>query len=206
MRLPPPSLLPFDDWFDAIEAGVRARVRGFIETMLEEKTLRHAVASGLTGGANRTAARRRRPAWPPQARTDRSGTFGRTEISVPARLTGASAGGKAGEWKGASLRTYQRRTRGANALIAGAYLSRTNTRRIRRALASAFAGPVGKDVLSRTWRKVKGDWDAWNAWPRGEESIVRLFLDGTVVRVRPDRRVASISLLVAHGLGGMDGS
>ncbi len=29
--------LLFDDWFDAIEDGVRARVRGFIETMLEEE-------------------------------------------------------------------------------------------------------------------------------------------------------------------------
>ena len=27
--------LLLDDWFDAIEDGVRARVRGFIETMLE---------------------------------------------------------------------------------------------------------------------------------------------------------------------------
>ena len=29
--------LLFDDWFDAIEDGVRCRVRGFIETMLEEE-------------------------------------------------------------------------------------------------------------------------------------------------------------------------
>ena len=29
--------LLFDDWFDAIEDGVRARVRGFIETMLDEE-------------------------------------------------------------------------------------------------------------------------------------------------------------------------
>jgi hypothetical protein len=29
--------LLFDDWFDAIEDGVCARVRGFIETMLEEE-------------------------------------------------------------------------------------------------------------------------------------------------------------------------
>ncbi len=27
----------FDNWFDPIEAGLRARVRGFIETMLEEE-------------------------------------------------------------------------------------------------------------------------------------------------------------------------
>src|SRR5437588_13094807 len=31
------EILLFDDWFDAIEDGVRARVRGFIETMLEEE-------------------------------------------------------------------------------------------------------------------------------------------------------------------------
>lgn len=29
--------LLLDDWFDAIEDGVRARARGFIETMLEEE-------------------------------------------------------------------------------------------------------------------------------------------------------------------------
>jgi len=110
------------------------------------------------------------------------------------------ADGETSEWKSASLRAYQRRTRAADALIAGAYLSGTNTRRIRRALAAAFAGPVGKDVVSRTWRKVKGDWDAWNARPLGDEPIVRLILDGTVVRVRLDRRATSISLLVALGV------
>ena len=31
------EVLLFDDWFDAIEDGVRGRVRGFIETMLEEE-------------------------------------------------------------------------------------------------------------------------------------------------------------------------
>jgi putative transposase len=72
-----------------------------------------------------------------------------------ARLMGA--GDKTSERKSASLRAYQRRTRAADALIAGAYLSGTNTRRIRRALAAAFAGPV-EDVVSRTWRRVKGDW------------------------------------------------
>jgi len=38
---------------------------------------------------------------------------------------------------------YQRRTRAADALIAGAYLSGTNTRRVRRALAALFGGAVG---------------------------------------------------------------
>src|SRR5580693_2330585 len=62
-----------------------------------------------------------------------------------------------------SIPAYQRRTKQADALIAGAYLSGTNTRRVRRALAALFGGAVGKDTVSRVWRKVKGDWDAWNA-------------------------------------------
>ena len=58
----------------------------------------------------------------------------------------------------------------AEALIAGAYLSGTNTRRVRRALKAVFAGDVAKDVVSRTWRKVKADWDAWNS-----RSLARLW-------------------------------
>ena len=98
------------------------------------------------------------------------------------------------------MRAYQRRTQAADALIASAYLSGTNTRRVRRALAAVFAGPVGKDVVSRVWRKVKGDWDAWNKRSLAGEPIVRLILDGTVVRVRLDRKATSISLLVALGV------
>jgi putative transposase len=63
------------------------------------------------------------------------------------------------------VRSYQRRTRAADALIASAYLSGTNTRRVRRALAALFGGAVGKDTVSRVWRKVKGDWDTWNRLP-----------------------------------------
>src|SRR4051794_25911560 len=53
---------------------------------------------------------------------------------------------------------------------------------------------------SRTWRKVKSDWDAWNARSLADEPIVRLILDGTVVRVRLDRKATSISLLVVLGV------
>src|SRR5271156_5595034 len=56
------------------------------------------------------------------------------------------------------------------------------------------------DTVSRVWRKVKGDWDAWNARSLAEEPIIRLILDGTVVRVRLDRKATSIVLLVALGI------
>ena len=108
--------------------------------------------------------------------------------------------GKTTEWKSQALRAYQRRTQAADALIAGCYLSGTNTRRVRRALRALFGGAVGKDTVSRVWRKVKSDWEAWNARSLAEEPIVRLILDGTVVRVRLDRQATSISLLVVLGV------
>jgi transposase-like protein len=127
------------------------------------------------------------------------GTFGPTEITVPrARLD--TAEGRTTEWKSTALRAYQRRTLAADALIASTYLSGTNTRRVRRALAALFGGAVSKDVVSRVWRKVKSDWDAWNARALADEPIVRLILDGTVVRVRLDRRATAISLLVVIGV------
>jgi transposase-like protein len=91
-------------------------------------------------------------------------------------------------------------TRQVEALIAGAYLAGTNTRRVKRALGALFDGAVGKDVVSRTWRKVRTDWEAWAKRDLAAEDIVRLILDGTVVRVRLDRRATNISLLVVLGV------
>jgi len=191
----------FDNWFDPIETEVRARARQFIEELLREEldaTLarpryeRSQMASneariGVAG--HRHGSRTR----------SLTGTFGPIEIAVPrARLTATN--GKTTEWKSQALRAYQRRTLAADALIASTYLAGTNTRRVRRALAALFGGTVGKDVVSRTWRKVKSDWDAWNSRSLAEDPIVRLILDGTVVRVRLDRKATSISLLVVLGV------
>src|SRR5450759_3603724 len=122
------------------------------------------------------------------------GTFGPGTVLVPrARLDRSD--GKTAEWRNATIPAYQRRTRQADALIAGAYLAGTNTRRVRRALAALFAGAVGKDVVSRVWRKVRTDWEAWNKRDLSNEPVVRLILDGTVVRVRLDKKATSISLL-----------
>jgi putative transposase len=123
-----------------------------------------------------------------------TGTFGLTQIAVP-RARIIEKDGKPTEWKSKSLWAYQRRARAIDALIASSYLSGTNTRWMRRALAALFGGAVGKDTVSRVWRKVKGDWDAWNAHSLKDEPIIRLFLDGTVVRVRLDRKS---TLLVAR--------
>ena len=194
----------FDNWFDPIEAGLRDRVREFIHAMFE-------------GELDMTLSRPRyaHHVKPPRGEAQRAvgatghrhghrsrsllGSFGQVEIEVPrARLN--TPDGKTTEWRSSALRAYQRRTLVADALIASTYLAGTNTRRVRRALASLFGGAVGKDTVSRVWRKVKSDWDAWNARSFAEEPIVRLILDGTVVRVRLDRKATSISLLVVIGV------
>lgn len=77
---------------------------------------------------------------------------------------------------------------GGHAVIASVYLVGANTRRVRRALAALFGSAVDKDVVSRTWRKVKSHWDAWSDRPRANEPIMRLILDGRVVRVRLDEK------------------
>ena len=150
-----------DDWFDPLESGVRTRIRGFIEQLLEaelDAALGRAryerrgvgdLGSPKGAAGSRHGHRERRLL----------GTFGATTVRVPrARLT--SPEGKTSEWRNTTIPAYQRRTKRADALIAGAYLSGTNTRRVRRALAALFGGAVGKDTVSRVWRKTKGDWDA----------------------------------------------
>jgi transposase-like protein len=121
------------------------------------------------------------------------------EIAVPRARVGTAGGGTA-EWKSRALPRYARMTKQVEALIAGTYLAGTNTRRVRRALAALFKGAIGKDAVSRIWRKVKTDWEAWSKRPLDEEGIVRLILDGTVVRVRLDKKATSISLLVVLGV------
>jgi putative transposase len=191
----------FDDWFDPIEAEVRGRARQFIEELICGE-LDAALArprygrSKMAGDEARAGVVGHRHGSRTRSLT---GTFGPVEIEVPrARLN--TPEGRTTEWKSQALRAYQRRTLAADALIASCYLAGTNTRRVRRALAALFGGAVGKDTVSRTWRKVKSDWDAWNARSLAEEPIVRLILDGTVVRVRLDRKATSISLLVVLGV------
>jgi len=190
----------FDDWVDPLESLIRERVRGLIEELI------HAELDALL--ARPRYARRAKdnddvPAVVGYRHGSRSrtliGTFGKTEIAVPrARLE--TDEGRTTEWHSCALRAYQRRTLAADVVIAGAYLAGTNTRRVQRALRAIFGGAVGKDTVSRTWRKVKGDWDAWNARSLAEEPIVRLILDGTMVRVRLDRKATAISLLVVVGV------
>src|SRR3954467_1974977 len=165
-----PALLAGEAWFDPIEAGLRERIRGFIEELLQQE---------LTEALGRRRPGRGPPPGHGQGHRGRrlTGSFGPVAIAVPrARLRAED--GSTREWRSAALPRYARMTRQVEALIAGAYLAGTNTRRVRRALAALFRGAVGKDVVSRTWRKLKTDWEAWCRRDLAGEDVVRLVLDG----------------------------
>lgn len=189
------TLFAGEAWYDPIEAGVRGRIRDFIEAMLEEE---------LTAALGRGRYQRRGEGKGHRhGRRERQllGSFGPIGVSVPrARL--AQGDSTTREWRSAILPRHARMTRQVEALIASAYLVGSNTRRVGRALGALCRGAVGKDVVSRTWRRVKTDWDAWNRRSLAGEDIVRLVLDGMAVRGRLDRKATSISLLVVLGIRG----
>src|SRR5262245_33531423 len=200
------------DWQDSIEDCVRRQIRGFIELMLEAELssvlgraryarLRALADANELGPEESDAAVAHSGFGHRNGHRDRelTGTFGKTTISVPRARLETSDGGTT-EWKSKTLSAYRRRTKEVEALIAGSYLAGTNTRRVGRALASLFRGAVSKDTVSRVWRKIKGDWEAWNKRDLGPEDIIRLILDGTTVRVRIDRKATTISLLIVLGV------
>jgi len=188
------ALLAGEAGFDLIEERLRTNVRATIEAVFEEELagflgrLRYDRGDGPAKGYRHGHRERQL-----------TGTFGTETVRVP-RARIEDDAGKVTEWRSKALPRYQRLTKKAEALIAAVYLSGTNTRRVKRALFGLFEGAVSKDVVSRAWRKVKVDWDAWCARSLADEDIVRLILDGTVIRTRLDRKATNISVLAAIGV------
>mgnify|MGYP006296700911 FL=1 len=188
------ALLAGESGVDPIEERLRMNARATIEAVFEEELasflgrLRYDRGDGSAKGYRHGHRERQL-----------TGTFGTETVRVPrARIEGED--GKVTEWRSKALPRYQRLTRKAEALIAAVYLAGTNTRRVKRALFGLFEGAVSKDVVSRAWRKVKVDWDAWCARSLADEDIVRVILDGTVIKTRLDRKATNISVLAAIGV------
>jgi len=92
-------------WFDPIEAGIRDRVRGFIQELLQQELTaalgrtRHERAEGKVAGY-RNGTRERQLL----------GSFGPVELSVPRARMAAEDGGTQ-EWRSATLPRYARMTK-----------------------------------------------------------------------------------------------
>jgi putative transposase len=188
----PPSPFTESAWFDPLEEAVRGQVRAFIEELVEEEL---AAALGRGRYERRATSNGRRHGHRPRQLVT---TFGALALSVPRARLADEAGEREGQ--SALLPAYKRLSHRAEGLIAEAYLAGINTRRVRRALARLFEGRVGKDVVSRAWQRTRSAWEAWQRRELAGDAIVRLILDGTVVRVRLDRKATAISLLIALGV------
>jgi len=188
------ALLAHEVGYDPIEDRLRMNIRATIEAVFEEE---------LDQFLGRCRYRRTGDAKAGYRHGHRErqliGTFGTEAVNVP-RARIKEADGKTSEWRSKALPRYQRLTKKAEALIAAVYLSGTNTRRVKRALFGLFQGAVSKDVVSRAWRKVKTDWQAWCERSLTDEDIVRLILDGTVIKTRLDKKAMNISVLAAIGV------
>src|SRR4051812_38569868 len=140
-----PSPFAGGDWFDPLEEAVRRRVRAFIEELLEEE-LEVALGRGRCERDGAAKGHGRRP-------RRLVASFGPLELTVPRARLRDAAGER--EWRSELLPAYRRLSRRAEALVAQAYLAGANTRRVRRALAGLLAGRVGKDAVSRAWRRAR---------------------------------------------------
>lgn len=168
------DLLLGDDWTSGLERAVRGSVRELIQEMLQSelaealgrqryKRLKPATSTPPADAARPAGLGDAVPvAMPRQAKGHRNGrrartimgTFGEIAVDVPRARLDTAEPGKTTEWQNKTIARYQRRTKEVDALIAGAYLSGTNTRRVGRALAALFHGAISKSVVSRVWRKA----------------------------------------------------
>ena len=189
------TLLAGEAGFDPIEERLRSNVRATIEAVFEEELasfldrLRYNRGEGPAKGYRHGHRERQL-----------TGTFGTETVRVAARPDhgrGRYGNGMAVEGV-APVSAADEEGRGSDRRSLS--FPATNTRRVKRALFGLFEGAVSKDVVSRAWRKVKVDWDAWCARSLADEDIVRLILDGTVIKTRLDRKATKISVLAAIGV------
>jgi putative transposase len=182
---------------DALHEHLRPLVRALVEQLVRAE-----LESVLQAGPYARCADGRRRGYRHAARPRTLTTScGASVITVPrARLFDAD-GAATQEWQSHLLPRYQRRSRAVDETVLGAYLAGTNTRRMQRALQPLLHGaPLSKSAVSRVMRTLRESFEAWRTRPLDGEPIAYLFLDGIAVKVRVDRRVQSVPVLVALGV------
>jgi putative transposase len=179
----------------ALEDLLRERIRATIEAIIEEE-LEAALGAGRSERVGAVRAGYRHGKRPRTLTT----SLGATTITMP-RARVANTAGQRGEWQSRIIPRYQRRTARVDEAILGVYLSGTNTRRLRGALAPLLRGaPLSKDAVSRLVGRLREDFEAWTQRDLGELKIRYLFLDGWYPRVRMGKKRVRVPVLVTLGV------
>lgn len=173
---------------------IRSRARSWIETIIETE-----LAQVLGADLSARVAGRQGYRHGTRERTLTT-SLGPTTIAMPrARLQHPD--GTTTEWRSQAVRRYQRRTELVDAAVLGVYLSGTNTRRIKGALAPLLrGGPLSKDAVSRLVGRLAEDFATWRTRDLAADDIQYLILDGWFPKVRIGRRRERVPVLVTLGV------
>jgi putative transposase len=178
---------------DTIEQYMREQIREKLGKIIEEEVM-------LAMGAGRYERGERRGYLHGTRRRTLTTSLGPTTLDMPrARLKTADGGTT--EWSSRIVPRYQRRTQRIDEAILGVYLSGSNTRRIRGALAPLLkGGPLAKDAVSRLVARLKEDFNAWRGRDLISEDIRYIFLDGWYPKVRIGKKRERVPVLVILGV------
>jgi putative transposase len=178
-----------------LETLIRRRARGLIDAIVEEEL---EAALGAAESARVGAARQGYR----HGTRDRTLTtsLGPTPFAMP-RARVRTAEGATAEWRSELVPRYQRRSERVDEAILGVYLSGTNTRRIKGALAPLLrGGPLSKDAVSRLVGRLADDFETWRRRDLAEDQIQYLLMDGWYPKVRIGKRRVRVPVLVTLGV------
>ena len=181
----------------SLETAFRVRARVWIDAIVEEEI---EAALGAAPSA-RVGAERQGYRHGTRERTLTT-SLGPTTFAMPRARVMTPEGGTA-EWRSALVPRYQRRSERVDEAILGVYLSGTNTRRIKGALAPLLrGGPLSKDAVSRLVGRLAGDFETWRGRDLVDDQIQYLIMDGWYPKVRIGKRRERVPVLVTLGVRG----
>jgi putative transposase len=178
-----------------LETLIRRRARGLIDAIVEEEL---EAALGAAESA-RVGAARQGYRHGTRERTLTT-SLGPTTFAMP-RARVRTAEGATVEWRSELVPRYQRRSERVDEAILGVYLSGTNSRRIKGALAPLLrGGPLSKDAVSRLVGRLADDFETWRRRDLAEDQIQYLVMDGWYPKVRIGKRRVRVPVLVTLGV------
>ena len=178
-----------------LEMAIRQRARLLIDAIVEEE-LEHALGAAPSVRVGEARAGYRHGTRERTLTT----SLGPTTFAMPrARLV--TAAGTTEEWRSELVPRYQRRSAQVDEAMLGVYLSGTNTRRIKGALAPLLrGGPLSKDAVSRLVGRLADDFETWRTRDLAADRIQYLMLDGWYPKVRIGKRRVRVPVLVTLGV------
>jgi putative transposase len=180
----------------SLETMIRRRARGLIDAIVEEE-LEAALGAAPSARVGTTREGYRHGTRERTLTT----SLGPTTFAMPRARVMTSAG--TAEWRSALVPRYQRRSERVDEAMLGVYLSGTNSRRIKGALAPLLrGGPLSKDAVSRLVGRLAEDFEIWRRRDLAEDGIKYLMMDGWYPKVRIGKRRVRVPVLVTLGVRG----